>query len=480
MSLPYEQRIQEELLRFEADLEVHQLPDIFHYWSEKHIRPRLRGWGIDSVDQLFTRELARQCALGERARFLSIGSGNCDLEVKVARELVEAGHRDFSLECLELNHAMLERGRKLAQAEGVEEWLRFTAGDFNELQLVGTYQAILANQSLHHVTRLEALFEQVERGLSEGGRFVVSDMIGRNGHQRWPLALGWIWEFWRELPPSYRYNQKLKIYEDLYVDRDYSKVGFEGVRAEDILPLIVERFEFEFFFGFGNLIDPFVDRGFGPNFQVDREWDRAFIDRVASKDREAIEAGEIPPTHMLAVLCRKGLAIHTARNVSPELCLASRAKASRTLPEPVNAHEYSLTDEERRGELEFAVTQMAKQTVLEERVASLTKEVLDQSDWGVGLAEELKLAQERVVALQYEVAALQAWGAGLDREIETAQKVLTETRADLIARTEWGRRLDKDLEERTEWALDLQRQLVEAQESWVAKTVRRVRSVFQS
>ena len=44
--------------------------------------------------------------------------------------------------------------------------------------------------------------------------------------------------------------------------------SFEGIRAQDILPLLVERFTFDEFIGFGNVIDPFVDRSFGPNFDI--------------------------------------------------------------------------------------------------------------------------------------------------------------------------------------------------------------------
>ena len=49
-------------------------------------------------------------------------------------------------------------------------------------------------------------------------------------------------------------------------------------------------------------VDPFVERSFGPNFSVDREWDRDFIDRVHARDEQEIAAGRIKPTHMFAVM----------------------------------------------------------------------------------------------------------------------------------------------------------------------------------
>ena len=46
-----------------------------------------------------------------------------------------------------------------------------------------------------------------------GGKFLISDMIGRNGHQRWPEALTIVHDFWRKLPPSYRFNRLVGYYE---------------------------------------------------------------------------------------------------------------------------------------------------------------------------------------------------------------------------------------------------------------------------
>ena len=109
-------------------------------------------------------------------------------------------------------------------------------------------------------------------------------------------------EFWSEMPTEYRYNRQLRRQDDEFLDWDCSISGFEGIRAQDILPLLVERFSFDMFIGFGNVIDPFVDRGFGPNFSVDSQRDKDFIDRVHARDEAEIVAGRIKPTHMFAVM----------------------------------------------------------------------------------------------------------------------------------------------------------------------------------
>jgi hypothetical protein len=118
-------------------------------------------------------------------------------------------------------------------------------------------------------------------------------MIGRNGHLRWSEALQVLEPFWQELPLSYRFNHLTKRTEPTFVNRDYSEDSLEGIRAQDILPLLVESFHFHFFVPFANVVIPFVDRAFGPNFNVEKEWDRDFIDRVHAADEAAIIAGDV-------------------------------------------------------------------------------------------------------------------------------------------------------------------------------------------
>jgi SAM-dependent methyltransferase len=304
----YGARVGEELSRFREEIEIHALPPIFHYWSDRYVRPKLETFGFSNPDGFFQMHIEACCARAgsegdyRSKRIISLGAGNCDTEVRLARALLDRGRSDFVIECLDLNDAMLDRGRAHATDQGVSAHVVPVRGDFNAWQPDKSYDCIIANHSLHHVLALEHLFSGVAGGLAPHGRFVVSDMIGRNGHQRWPEALAIVREFWGEMPTAYRYNRQLRRQDDEFLDWDCSISGFEGIRAQDILRLLVERFSFDIFIGFGNVIDPFVDRGFGPNFSVDSQWDRDFIDRVHARDEAEIAVGHIKPTHMFAVM----------------------------------------------------------------------------------------------------------------------------------------------------------------------------------
>lgn len=303
----YRARVSEELNTFENWLQVHQLPDIFHYWSHNKVRPKLEAFGFSSPTNMFQKYLEEMCQRrgGGGPRFISIGSGNCDLEVALAQYLLTKGHSHFVIDCLDINPAMLERGRLAASQAGVETQIQFLQADLNDWVPLREYDAVVACQSLHHVVNLEGLFRRIRGALKPKGLFLISDMVGRNGHQRWPEALEIVQEFWRELPHDYRFNQMLRRHEESFVNWDCSTEGFEGVRSQDILTLLLKSFYFRVFVAYGNVIDPFVDRAFGHNFDATAEWDRNFIDRIHQRDEAEMLAGRIKPVHMEAVVAKE-------------------------------------------------------------------------------------------------------------------------------------------------------------------------------
>ena len=325
----YARKVQQELDTYQDRIDVHDLPEIFHYWFNRHVRPLCEEAGILGVDEYFASHL-RQSATHTgtaRPRFLSLGSGNCDTEVGVAALLERGGCRDFTLECLEINPAMLQRGRQMADERGVAGHMRFTEADFNTWTARTFYDGVMANQSLHHVSELEHLFGQVKWAMHAGARFVISDVIGRNGHQRWPESLEIVQRFWQELPARSRYNRLLQRHEETYDNWDCSAEGFEGIRAQDILPLLLRDFHYEKFVAFGSAIDVFVDRAFGHHFAPSSPADRAFIDRVHQADEDGFANRTLTPTHMFGVFTREAVATpHVARGLTPEASVRASAR----------------------------------------------------------------------------------------------------------------------------------------------------------
>lgn len=178
---------------------------------------------------------------------------------------------------------------------------------------------------MHHVIELEHLFDAIETGLTSTGVFLTSDMIGRNGHMRWPEALAAMQPYWESLPNHYKYNQLLKRQENQFINHDCSTEGFEFMRAQDILPLLTQKFGFNLFIPFANIIMPFIDRSFGHNFDANNETDLAFIDQVHETDERLIYEGILKPTQMIAALCKNKSCntLLTNPKLTPEFCIRS-------------------------------------------------------------------------------------------------------------------------------------------------------------
>jgi SAM-dependent methyltransferase len=417
----YQDSLAKEQQVYENCLDVHGLPPIFHYWSDRHLVPKLRPFGFKSPNDMFGQYVEKAAITGTAAqhspRFVSLGAGNCDLEIDLARSLTAKGH-PFTFDCLDLNPAMLERGRLAAESAGVSRQINVIAGDLNTWQAGHEYDAIIANQSLHHVVNLEGLFENVKRSLRPGGTFLISDMIGRNGHQRWPEALAMVHEFWRKLPPSYRFNQMLGCYEELYENWDCSVEGFEGVRSQDILPLLVDHFHFHVFIPYGNIVDPFIDRALGYHFDPDSAWDRAFIDELHHRDELELRSGCLKPTHMIAVLAQEPCsAPQFSGGLAPRFSIRSPQQVVPYSP-PASPYDWSSWPNDPQSELEIACR----------RLAEAGREVRERTTWALGLQS---VVEERT-----------EWALRQEK--------------DLLARTAWASRIEKDLEDRTAWALTLE------------------------
>jgi SAM-dependent methyltransferase len=304
--LTYEKRVKNEINNYKNVEKIHDLPRIFSYWSNTYLLPKIHELGIHNTMHLYNMHMSQACenADGETCRFISIGSGNCDLEAGIVEKLVASGISNFRMECLDVNPHVLERGRVLAEKKGITGNLVFTRSDIKSWQPDSEYHVVIAHQALHHFVELEILFDKIHETLHPHGYFLANDMIGRNGHMRWPEALEVIHELWKELPDKYKYHHQHRQLFTEYQNWDCSKQGFEGIRAQDVLPLLVKKFEFDLFLGFANIINPFVGRAYGPNFDPDDEWERAFIDQVHEMDQSRIEAGVVKPTQMIAAMTK--------------------------------------------------------------------------------------------------------------------------------------------------------------------------------
>lgn len=303
----YNLKYKQEIERYKEVVDIHVLPDIFHYWSGKYLLPIIQTFGFKTLDSIYVYYLSEYCMRhpDREVRFVSIGAGNCEPEVNIAKSLKALGLENFTFNCLDINESMLNRGKDLAREGKVLHLMDFSIVDLNSWEESEKYDVILAFQCLHHFVELEVIFSNINKNLDDEGVFITHDMIGRNGHMRWPEAREVIDELWSELPAKYKFNHQLNRQEETFMDWDCSVEGFEGIRAQDIMPLLCQSFKFELFIYWGGIMDIFIDRGFGHNFDRTNSWDRSFIDKVEFINREKILDRKITPTQTISVMQKK-------------------------------------------------------------------------------------------------------------------------------------------------------------------------------
>jgi len=321
----YEDRISAEIQRYKDVKDVHELPPMFHYWSNRYVRPKLETvMEVSNPDAFYVKYIGKYAERHPEQTFevTSLGAGNADTEIGIAKSLLDCGVKNFRFRCLDVNPSMLSRGTELARQCGLADRFVFQEADLSKWHPEQSTPIVMAHHSLHHMVPLEQIFENVRQAIGKDGYFLSCDMIGRNGHMRWPEALAIVHDLWRTMPDRYKYNHLLSRYEELYDNWDCSGEGFEGIRAQDILPLLVKNFHFESFVAYGNLPDVFVDRAFGHNFDTTNPEDTAFIDRIATMSDHLIDEGVLKPTQMAAAMRLEPCAPPRCyKHWTPEFCI---------------------------------------------------------------------------------------------------------------------------------------------------------------
>ncbi|WP_020668972.1 class I SAM-dependent methyltransferase [Amycolatopsis nigrescens] len=316
----YQERLASERETFAEQESIHgNLPESAHHWSARHVLPKLNELAVPSLDELITAQI------GERARrhqrdvvVLSLGSGNGDQELGWLRTLAEAGVRNVRMRLLEFNPEMQRRAAAEAEEQGFADRVELVLADFNTWRADAEHDVVVGYQALHHVLDLEHLYGQIRDSLDPGGVLMVHDMIGRNGHRRWPEALEVVERIWATLPPELRRNSITGEVDEYYHDIDCATDGFEGIRAQDVLPVLMDYLHPSLFLGIGNVIDPFVDRVYGHNFDLTEARDRALIERLGVLDDSLVDLGVVTPTRLTAMFHPSPQPLRAYRDRTPE------------------------------------------------------------------------------------------------------------------------------------------------------------------
>lgn len=284
------------------------LPPIFHFWSNRYVRPVVERIGFDTPEDLYYVEIRNFALAAARpVSVLSLGSGGCSLELALGARLRAEGIA-VHFECVDFNAYLMEQGRAKARAAGLADMFDFRVADCNEGVPTAPKDVIVVNQFFHHIEKLEVACAGLKEAMAPAGLLLTCDIVGRNGHVLWPSVDERVQKHWQSLEAGRRFDRHFGKRQTRYRSVDHAAYSNEGVRAQDIVQCLSEHFDFELFVTFGGAIVPFVERRIGFNFDPESPEDTAFIDKVAVEDQAAIRAGEYPASSMIAVLRHRGRA----------------------------------------------------------------------------------------------------------------------------------------------------------------------------
>jgi 2-polyprenyl-3-methyl-5-hydroxy-6-metoxy-1,4-benzoquinol methylase len=234
---------------------------------------------------------------------LSVGCGFGRIERRLRR-------RDFCqlIHGVDVAESAIEAARKTADAEGLQG-LTYVVADLNTAEFpIETYDTVYAHASLHHVFRLEHLFDQIKQTLKPGGLFVVYEYIGPSQMQfpRRDLELADI--FLKVIPERYRKLQRRdgtkKKAVRLSLDMMNSSDPSEGIRATEIVPLIASRFEIRHFRYIGGTLLLLIFNEIAGNFKEDDAEIMPLVKALIALDNFLIDNAVLPSYHVYMV-CQK-------------------------------------------------------------------------------------------------------------------------------------------------------------------------------
>lgn len=306
--MDYEAKRESELQTLKLQQGVNDPPASFHYLSEKFLAPLLKEKiGVKSVEELvvkYVHELGRTRKL-ESIEIASIGSGNAEIEIGLALHY----HLKCRFTCYEGSSALIRCASETAARNGVRDQFAFKQCDVNQIKLKRPFDIILAHYSLHHFTELEHIFFEIQRAMTGQSYLIVSDMIGRNGHLFWDATLALCNRLWKCAPKELKHSHSLNQHVAERVQLDGPTEGDGGPRAQQILPLLNRSFRFKDFATFYSLVNRFVDRDFGPNFDTSNSLHRNFLDLIWEYDNYCLEKKILKPTQIIASLVRKDVPV---------------------------------------------------------------------------------------------------------------------------------------------------------------------------
>jgi SAM-dependent methyltransferase len=248
--------------------------------------------GDENCDWLTFVEWRHLAPSLDRALVLGCGSAGW-LEQALAGR-----HRFRSIVACDFAQDSVERARARALALGITT-IEYRVLDLEHDRLDGPYDAIFANDVLHHIADLEGLYLRIHDALKQSGKFIFNEYVGPNRFQYSDERMDLLNRYFRILPDRLRLDHvtghvlwRRERLDRTKVEREDPT---EAVRSEEVLPLARRFFQTEKEYPYGGgLLNPLLF-GIVANFLPGDSFDDRMLEVLCGAEERLTRSGALEP-----------------------------------------------------------------------------------------------------------------------------------------------------------------------------------------
>lgn len=233
----------------------------------------------------------------DRGLSLGCGTGAAD------RQAIQAGLCLF-IEGIDISQASIEVARQEALKAGMGNLLQYRVSDLNSIKLPeGRYDFALCVGSLHHIEKLEHIFNELKTALKPGAYMLINEYVGPSRLQWTEKQLDILNRVWEIMPPEFRKAGPLSaVNKEELIKVDPS----EAVRSSYIVPLLYEHFEVAAHIEYGgSFLMPFWSQGVVPDVFLEKpSIERQVIVKLLCIIDELIIEEKVLPSCYIQIVAR--------------------------------------------------------------------------------------------------------------------------------------------------------------------------------
>jgi SAM-dependent methyltransferase len=255
---------------------------------------------LNPLEWFRRKYLAQPADLG-----LSLGCGFGEFDRRAIRTGIAR-----RLHANDISTGAIEKAVITADKEGLSSRIQYAVANLDEIVLPpNTYDAVLAQSSIHHVTNLEHLFDQIRTAMKPKAVFFLDEYIGPSRFQTSPFVTKTIDLLLTILPTRYRRN--------LYLDNGSIVTGYvppaldwfdkndpsESVRSAEIMETLRKYFHIVDYRPYGGGILHMLLSGIAGNFIPSRNIDLSIL-KILCGLEVLLERVKVIGSDFAVIVCR--------------------------------------------------------------------------------------------------------------------------------------------------------------------------------